>query len=188
MSHSGRIGIVRPEAGQQGGERGTLCSGARVGRTALRIQATLVADADAVPVPPPGMCSLPVERASPVDEAVAGDVEVIADVGKTAVADMILTASLERIVTITTRGRAVNHQERDLPVVLVLAGTQDRLIGGGGRSRPAFLPASHGCHTPSTKQPGTGGDAEGTGYGRSHSNNNFEHGAPNFLFFSHSNF
>lgn len=84
MAHNAGVRIVGAQAVEQGTEGGALRPGTCVGRMAVGGETALVADADAVLVEPLGMSALLMERTAGMDHAVAGDVEMIADVGKAA--------------------------------------------------------------------------------------------------------
>lgn len=84
------------------------------------VQTALVADADAVVVPPGGMGSDMVDGTATMHLAVAGDVEMVADVGKTTL--QVTTAQGRHgKIDIAARTAAMDYQETDLPVVLVEA-------------------------------------------------------------------
>ena len=118
MAQDAGGGIVRAELAKQREERAFLRPSAGVGRMALRIQSPLIADADAVVVPAPGMRPDPVDRPTAVQLAVTGDVEMIADV-REATGQVGGTQGLHREVPVATGGAAMNHQEAHLPVVLI---------------------------------------------------------------------
>ena len=98
----------------------TLGIGAGVRRTALLVQASFVADADAVVIPPGGVGADVVDRAATVHLAVAGDVEVVANPCK-ATLQVATAQGLDREIDIAARSTAMDYQETDLPVVLIKA-------------------------------------------------------------------
>jgi len=112
------------QAVEQGAEGGALRLGACVGRMAVGGEAALVADADAVLVEPLGMCPFLMERTAGMDHAVAGDVEVVADVGKAA-GQVVAAAVFQRVGMVAAGGAAMQHNQVDEPVVLILAARED---------------------------------------------------------------
>ena len=114
------VRIVRLQLAEQIEERTLLGVGAGVGRPALLVQTAFVADADAVVVPAGGMGTDVVDGTAAVHLAIAGDVEVVADVGK-ATLQVAAAQSLDREIDIATRRAAMDYQEADLPIVLVEA-------------------------------------------------------------------
>ena len=114
------VRIVRLQLAEQIEERTLLGVGAGVGRPALLVQTAFVADADAVVVPAGGMGTDVMDGTATVYLAVAGDIEVVANLSKTTL--QVATAqSLDREIDIATRRAAMDYQEADLPVVLVEA-------------------------------------------------------------------
>ncbi len=124
MPHDSGMGIVFFQAEQQGIEGTTLRLRARVGRGARRGETPFVADADAVAVEPLGMSPLLMERTAGMDRAVARDVIVIADVGKAA-GQVVAPAVFQRVGTVAAGGAAMQHNQVDEPVVLILAARED---------------------------------------------------------------
>ena len=129
MSHYPDIGIICFQAEQQAVQGILLLRGTGIGRTSLGIQSAFVADADAVTVETAGMRPLRVERATPVNNAVAGDVEVVADVG-IAPGTVVATAVVHGVATGGAGGTAMYHNQVDAAVVLVLAAGQDGVAHG----------------------------------------------------------
>ena len=114
------VRIVRLQLAEQIEERTLLGVGAGVGRPALLVQTAFIADADAVVVPAGGMGTDVMDGTATVYLAVAGDIEVVANLSKTTL--QVATAqSLDREIDIATRRAAMDYQEADLPVVLVEA-------------------------------------------------------------------
>ena len=114
------VRIVRLQLAEQIEERTLLGVGAGVGRPALLVQTAFVADADAMVVPAGGMGTDVMDGTATVYLAVAGDIEVVANLSKTTL--QVATAqSLDREIDIATRRAAMDYQEADLPVVLVEA-------------------------------------------------------------------
>ena len=66
------------------------------------------------------MCPLHVERAATMNDSVTGDVVVIADVGK-ATGTVVTTAVVHGVPLRGAGGTTMNHDQVDVPVVLVLA-------------------------------------------------------------------
>ena len=114
------VRIVRLQLAEQIEERTLLGVGAGVGRPALLVQTAFVADADAVVVPAGGMGADVVDGAATVYLAVAGDVEVVTNIGKPAL-QVAAAQGFDREIGIATCRTAMDHQEADLPVVLVEA-------------------------------------------------------------------
>ena len=111
-------GIVELELTQEVEEGTTLGVGAGVGRMPVFVQTALVADADALVVPAGGMGTYLMHGTTGMNLAVAGDVEVIADVGEAAV-QMGTAQGVDGKRTVATGGAAMDDQETDLPVVLI---------------------------------------------------------------------
>ena len=84
------------------------------------IETSFVTDADGVLVMACGMCSHLIKRTPCMNHAVAGDVVVIADVGK-ATGTVVTTAVFYRVTLRGAGGTTVNHNQVDAAVVLVLA-------------------------------------------------------------------
>ncbi len=113
-----RFRIVPPELAEQVEQGALLGAGAGVCGTSRLVQPPLVADADAVVVPPGGMRPDLVGGAAAVDVALARDVEMVADVGKASC--LVRSAQgLHREVAVVARRAAMDHQEAHLPVILV---------------------------------------------------------------------
>ena len=66
------------------------------------------------------MCPLHVERAATMNDSVAGNVVVIADVGK-ATGTVVTTTVVHGVTLRGAGGTTMNHNQVDVPVVLVLA-------------------------------------------------------------------
>ena len=120
MPQNAGVRIVRLQLAEQVQKRALLGIGAGVGGATRLVQASFVADADAVVVPPGGMGADVVDRAATVYLAVAGDVEVVANPCK-ATLQVAAAQGLDREIDIAARGAAMDYQETDLPVVLVEA-------------------------------------------------------------------
>ena len=120
MTQYAGVRIVRLQLAKQVQERALLGIGAGVGGAALLVQASFVADADAVVIPPGGVGADVVDGTTTVYLAIAGDVEVIANVRK-ATLQVATAQGLDREIDIAARGTAMNYQETDLPVVLIEA-------------------------------------------------------------------
>ena len=119
MAHYPRLRIILLQALQQSVQRVLLLRGAGVGRPSADVEAALVADTYRVSVVALGMCSLGVKRTPCMNHPVAGDVVVVADVGKAPVT-MVTTTVVHGIATGTTCGTTVYHHQVDAAVVLVL--------------------------------------------------------------------
>ena len=94
------------------------CSG--IGRPCADVQASFVTDADAVGIVPRGMRPHLVQRTPGMNHPVAGDVVVIADVGK-ATGTVVTTAVVHGVTLRGTGGTTMNHYQVYAAVVLVLA-------------------------------------------------------------------
>ena len=124
MAHYPRLRIILLQALQQPVQRVLLLRCAGVGRPSADVQAALVADTYRVSVVALGMCSLGVERTPCMNHPVAGDVVVVADVGKAPVT-MVTTAVVHGIAQRGAGGTTMNHNQVDATVVLILAAVQD---------------------------------------------------------------
>lgn len=124
MPHHPGIRIIRLQSSYQGIQSLSLRLCARVGRTPLFIQSPFVADPNRITVPPLHMRPLLMEGTTGMDIAIASDVKVVTDIGKPTV-QMVSAASLERVVTIASRGTAVQHNQVDQSVVLILTAGED---------------------------------------------------------------
>lgn len=120
MPHDTGFGIVFLQAYQQALEGKLLFRGTGIFRPVAGIQSALVADADAMGVVARGMRPYLVERSTTVNHPVAGDVVVIADVGK-ATGTMVTTAIVHGVTLRGVGGTTMDHDQVDAAVVLVLA-------------------------------------------------------------------
>lgn len=118
MAEDTRLGVVLPELAEQVEEGASLGVGAGVGGLFPLVEATLVTDADALVVPTGGVGADLVDRAATVHLAVAGDVEMIADVGETP-RRVRRAQGLDGEVTVVAGGAAMDYQEAYLPIVLI---------------------------------------------------------------------
>ena len=84
VSRNAGFGIIQPKLPQQCYQRDFLFHGPCVGRLSLFVQTAFVTHSDAVVVETAGMGADMVYRAADMGDTVAGDVEVIADIGKSA--------------------------------------------------------------------------------------------------------
>ena len=98
------------------------CTG--IFRPIASIESAFVADADAVGIVTRGMCAHRIEGTPGMNHTVAGDVVVIADVGK-ATGTVVTTAVVHGVTLRGTGGTTMNHYQIDATVVLVLAAVQD---------------------------------------------------------------
>lgn len=118
MSRYLRLRIVPPELAEQVEQRTFLGVGTGVGRMARLVEAALITDADAPVVPSGGMCADLVDRTAAVEMAVAGDIEMIADISKSP-RFMRSPQSLYREITVIARRAAMDYQEANLPIILI---------------------------------------------------------------------
>lgn len=110
--------IVALELAQQVEQGTTLGVGSGIGRLIVLIQPALITDSNTLIVPAGRMRADLVDRAAAVNHAIAGDVEMIADIGEAA-GDVIGSQRLDRIVAVVAGGATVDYQEVYLPVILV---------------------------------------------------------------------
>lgn len=118
VPHDPRIRIIPSQLAQQGNERNFLIDGAGIRRAAVFVQSAFIAHPEAMVIPSAGMCADVVHRTAAVNDTIAGDVEMITDIGK-APCQMTAAKRLHREVTVTARSAAMNYQEGYLPIVLI---------------------------------------------------------------------
>ncbi len=112
VAADGTPGIEDEQAADEGTQRGALCPGAGVGRSAVGQQAALVGDAYRAGIVASGVGADAVERAHGVGVSVAGDVVVItAAVEASAAVEAVEVRG--RKDTVTTRSGAVYHNQVD---------------------------------------------------------------------------
>lgn len=127
MPHNACIRIILPQLAQQGNQGYFLFHRTGVGRTALLVQASFVAHADAVFVETAGMGTDVVHGAADVGDSIASDVEMIADVGESALLHMAAAEGFYRKAAVRTGGGTMDHYQAYAAIVLVL-GTD--VVGG----------------------------------------------------------
>lgn len=110
MAHDEGAGEVPLQLAQQGQERCLLFRGAGVGGMAGGGESAFVADAHGVAVVAQAVGTDFFEGAAAVDFAVAGDVEVVADVAPATVTDVVTAAVLKAQAHALGRGRAMNDK------------------------------------------------------------------------------
>lgn len=120
VSCNAGFGIIQPKLPQQCYQRDFLFHGPCVGRLSLFVQTAFVTHSDAVVVETAGMGTDMVYRAADMGDTVAGDVEVIADIGKSAFLHVTTAESFHREAAVGARGRTVNYYQGNAPVVLIL--------------------------------------------------------------------
>ena len=118
MTQDTGLGIIATQLAQQVEQRATLGVGTGIGGLAVLVEATLVADADALVVPAGGVRPDLVHRAAAVQRAVAGDVEMVTDIGE-ASCDVRAAECLDGKIPVVAGGAAMDYQEAHLPVILV---------------------------------------------------------------------
>lgn len=96
---------------QEGNERCLLCRCAGIGGLACGIQSPFIADAYGMPVVMKAMCTCFLQRTTAVNLAVAGQVEVVADVAEAAVPDVVTAAVLKAQAHALRRGRAMYNKQ-----------------------------------------------------------------------------
>ena len=113
MAHDQGFGETFLQLADQSQQRGFLFRGAGVARTARSVQPAFVADADGVAVVILAVRPHLFQRTAPVDLAVAGEVEVVADVAETAVTDVVTAAGLKAKALPLRGGRAMEDDQGD---------------------------------------------------------------------------
>lgn len=108
---------------QQCQQRSLLFQRAGIGRTTCGIQSPFIADADGVAVVMEAMCTDFLQRATAVNLAVTGDVEMIPDILEPAVTDVVSPAIFKAQAHALGRGRAMNNKQCNGTHTL-LAGTE----------------------------------------------------------------
>lgn len=126
VPHDPRIRIIPSQLAQQGNERNFLIDGAGIRRAAVFVQSAFIAHPEAMVIPSAGMCADVVHRTAAVNDTIAGDVEMITDIGKVPSVHMGMAEGFHREVSVTARGAAMYHYQRNAPIVLIL--TADVLI------------------------------------------------------------
>ncbi len=129
VPHDPRIRIIPSQLAQQGNERNFLIDGAGIRRAAVFVQSAFIAHPEAMVIPSAGMCADVVHRTAAVNDTIAGDVEMITDIGKVPSVHMGMAEGFHREVSVTARGAAMYHDQRNAPIVLIL--TADVLIRHG---------------------------------------------------------
>lgn len=120
VPHDPRIRIILPQLAQQGNERNFLIDGAGIRRAAVFVQSAFIAHPEAMVIPSAGMCADVVHRTAAVNGTIAGDVEMITDIGKVPSVHMGMAEGFHREVSVTARGAAMYHYQRNAPIVLIL--------------------------------------------------------------------
>lgn len=120
VSHDACLGIIQPQLPQQCYQCYFLFHGSCVGRVSLFVQTAFVTHSDAVLVEKAGVGADVVCGAADMGDAVAGDVEMIADIGKPALLHMAAAEGFYREAAVGTRGGTVDHYQGYAPVVLIL--------------------------------------------------------------------
>ena len=120
VPHYPCIGVICLQSFQQFLQGFLLLGCPCIGRGTLGIQSAFVADTDGTAVVPLGMGTLRVEGPASMHYPVAGDVVVVADVGKAPVT-VVATAVVHGITTGATGGTTMYHYQFDGAVLLVLA-------------------------------------------------------------------
>ncbi|EOS09565.1 hypothetical protein C802_03678 [Phocaeicola sartorii] len=129
VPHDPRIRIIPSQLAQQGNERNFLIDGAGIRRAAVFVQSAFIAHPEAMVIPSAGMCADVVHRTAAVNDTIAGDVEMITDIGKVPSVHMGMAEGFHREVSVTARGAAMYRDQRNAPIVLIL--TADVLIRHG---------------------------------------------------------
>lgn len=114
MPHNQRLRKLPLQAAEQGKQRRFLLRRAGVGRAVEGIQSAFVADAHGVPVVVQAVGAHPFQRPAVVDGAVTGQVEVVADVAETPVADVVAAAIVKAQASPRRGRRAMDDKQCDL--------------------------------------------------------------------------
>lgn len=109
VSHDQGVGVLIGQDAEKVGQRQPLHAGASVCGASLLIEPAFVADADAVAVESAYMRSGFAHGPAVVQPAVAGDVEVVADVAETS-CEMTFTKTFDGEGNIAARGAAMDDQ------------------------------------------------------------------------------
>lgn len=109
MPHDACARVIRTQLAQQGNQCDFLFHSTGIGRMALLIQPAFVAHTDTVLVEAAGMCADVVYRAAYVGDPVAGDIEMITDVRKSALLHMAAAKGFYRKTTVRTGGGTMNY-------------------------------------------------------------------------------
>lgn len=117
VPHDPRIRIIPSQLAQQGNERNFLIDGAGIRRAAVFVQSAFIAHPEAMVIPSAGMCADVVHRTAAVNDTIAGDVEMITDIGKVPSVHMGMAEGFHREVSVTARGAAMYHDQRNAPIV-----------------------------------------------------------------------
>ena len=120
MPHHTGFGIVLFQSFQKFLQGILLLRCTGICRKSPFIETSLVTDADGIAVIPRGMRPYLIEGTPGMNHPVAGDVVVIADVGK-ATGTMVTTAVVHGVTLRGAGGTTMNHNQVDATVVLVLA-------------------------------------------------------------------
>ena len=113
MTQDEGCGVLTLQSTQEGHDAATLLDGARVSGVVGGCETALVTDTDAVGIVALAMCACLGDVATSMDDAVAGDVIVIAYVAEASVADVISPAVLRREGLALRRGTAVDDDHGD---------------------------------------------------------------------------
>ena len=119
MSHHTCIGIILFQSLQEFLQGILLPCGTGITRPPADVQASFVADADAMGIVAGGMCPHLIERTPGMNHPIAGDVVVIADVGE-ATGTMVTTAVVHGVTLRGAGGTTMYHYQVDAAVVLIL--------------------------------------------------------------------
>ena len=111
-------GVILLQLTEQIEQGAFLRISARIGGTAFFVESAFVADADALVVPAGGMGANLMDRTTNMYFTVTGDIEMIADIGKTP-CQMTAAKRFHRKMTVTARSATMNYQEAHLPIVLI---------------------------------------------------------------------
>ena len=120
MPHYPNLRIIHFQSLQQLQQSIFLLGSSGIGRPPPYIETSFITDTDAMSIIAGGVCSHDVKRSSGMNHPVAGDVVVIADVGK-ATGTVVTTAVVHGVTLRGAGGTTMNHDQVDVPVVLVLA-------------------------------------------------------------------
>jgi hypothetical protein len=113
MTQDEGCGVLTLQKAQEGHDAAALLDGARVSWVVVGCETALVTDTDAVGIVALAMCACLGDVATSMDDAVAGDVIVIAYVAEASVDDVVSPAVLRREGLALRRGTAVDDNHGD---------------------------------------------------------------------------
>jgi hypothetical protein len=113
MTQDEGCGVLTLQEAQEGHDAAALLDGARVSGVVVGCETALVTDTDAVGIVALAMCACLGDVATSMDDAVARDVIVIADVAESSMLHVVTAAILRRKGFPFRRGAAMDDDEGD---------------------------------------------------------------------------